>query len=450
MSDPVRSAFVSTHTVTAEQWEDAARVTRPGDDVLATLTSQPAWWSAGGSAPAVTSYHLKLVPSLAKAGALASLARRLRWGKYLIRGELGRGGMGVVVRGWDLDAGADVALKRMRGQSRDGRERFRREGEILSRLDHPSIARFAGVDRLDGADVLVMEYVPGESASRLVRRLTREGQRVPWKTAVGWAVEVLDALAHAHGRQVIHRDIKPGNLMITGIGGAGVKLLDMGLAKCGELADADLTRAGQILGTCEYMPPEQWAGGKTVTPAADLYALGGTLFFLLTGRSPYSGSSMHQQMHGHLSAEVPAVRAERADVPEPLDAVVRRMLAKNPLHRGTARELRWQLEGVLAARDAAAVLDPVPADVGWGPYPRGDSTVSRGSALAGRSSTVLGGGASTAVRSRVWPLVREMGGEVKRLVGLGRRHRTSVYDDPPLVRLLTLGLAVVHTLRGRP
>ena len=442
----IRAAFVDSQTVTADQWAKAALAT--GADgwraTLTALTKQPAWWAADGSAFAVTDFHIRVVDALRKAGSLDPLARRLRWGHYLIRGELGRGGMGVVYRAWDVTARTDVALKRVRGSSKQARTRFRREGEILSRLDHPAVAQFLGVERLDGGDVLVMEFVPGESAARKVRRMTREGRCVPWKTAVGWAVEVLDALAHAHGRQVIHRDIKPGNLMITGVGGSAVKLLDMGLAKCTELPDGggELTLAGQILGTSEYMPPEQWTGGKTVTAAADLYALGGTLYFLLTGRCPFPGDSPHQQMIGHLSGNVPSVRATRADVPEALDAIVRRMMAKNPLHRGTARELRWQLNTVLAtggdSGDVEAAISLVEA-------PESTPRSSASDVRAG-SQTLAAAGASTAVTPRVWPLFGEMATEFKRLVGLAPRRRESVFDESPLSRLGTLGVALAVTV----
>jgi serine/threonine protein kinase len=427
----LRSAFVSTQTVTAEQWDAAAA---KGGDVLDHLSATPAWWVPHGSAPAVTAFHRRAVKSLADAHKLDALARRLRWGDYLIRSELGRGGMGVVFRAWDLKANEEVALKRVRVNGRQVRTRFQREATILARLDHPAVAKFRGVEKLDGADVLVMEYVPGESAARLVRRLAKEGKRVPWTTAVGWTLDILDALSHAHGRQVVHRDIKPGNVMITGIAGTAVKLLDMGLAKCSDMpADGQLTIQGQILGTSEYMPPEQWAGGA-VTPAADLYALGGTLFFLLAARTPFTAGSPHQHMLQHLKAEVPSVRAHRPEVPEQLDAVIARMMAKNPLHRGTARELRWQLAGVLAsAAHATADTPPPPADV---VIPLSHASMGSG------GTTVVAAAGSTVATTRVWPLVCEMGLELKRLFGLAPRRRKSVFDEPPLARLGGLALAV--------
>ncbi len=460
----VRAAFVDSEVVTAGQWDRAAAAGPDWEAVLAALRRAPAWWAAGGGAGAVTDYHTKLVHALLGAGSLEPLPRRLRSGPFLIRTELGRGGMGVVFRAVDTRSRAEVALKRVRTQSRQMASRFRREGEILARLDHPGIARFLGAERAGGHDVLVMEYVPGETASHKVRRLTRGGEVLPWRTAVGWAVEVLDALAHAHGRGVVHRDVKPGNIMVTGGPGSAVKLLDVGLAKCvGPQAGADLTADNQLLGTSEYMPPEQWAGGKDVTPAADLYALGGTLHFFLTGRSPYAGESTVQQMMQHVSAAAPDVRPLRPDVPARLADVIRRMMAKDPADRGTARELRWGLNAVLAAGgESEDRTAPAPrADARGGPGdPSGHAPAPRPRPPAAPSDlsvdrpTVTACGDGPTVTSGVWPLVREMGSEIRILTGLDPRRPTSVFDDPPLSRIFALGLAVTATLydklRGRP
>ena len=356
----VRAAFVNTGAVTPEQWDRAAEAASPGggwEAVLGVLARTPAAWANDPEITAVTKYHQKLVAHLVRNDALDELQRRLRWNRHLIRAELGRGGMGVVFLGWDTAAGRLVALKRVRTPDRQIRARFQREARVLARLDHPGIAKFLNLERLAGGDVLVMECVAGETASKTVRRLTKAGAQLPWETAVGWAAQLLDALAHAHERKVVHRDIKPGNLMVLA-NGRGVKLLDVGLAKCADEpggGDA-LTQDGQALGTREYMPPEQWEGRTTITAAADLYALGCTLFFLLTGRAPYLGESSYQQMTQHLSAAIPSVRKLRPDVPAAVDQVIQRMLSKNPAHRGTARELNWVL-----SRQAAAVRQPAAA-----------------------------------------------------------------------------------------
>lgn len=430
-TDQVRDAFIRQQVVTAQQWDEATARTSSGA-VLRYLANQPAWWDA--TERAVTSYHLQLTEHLEKKNALDQLDRSLRLGRFLIREELGRGGMGVVYLAWDPDAKRLVAIKRVRGQGRQIRTRFQREARVLARLDHPAIARFLGVEQVRNSDVLVMEYVRGHSASRYVRRVTKAGRQVPWPLAVNWAAQILEALAHAHGRQVIHRDIKPGNVMIQDGPGASVKLLDLGLAKCSDepTEDEPLTRDGQALGTREYMPPEQWANGGAVTAAADLYALGGTLFYLLAGRPPFEAESSYRIMHLHLTAAVPSVRTIRPDVPEALDAVIQRMLAKNPAHRGTARELAWQLGRVLATgRRVETPLPDVPSS----------SSVSvvrmpETCANARPSQTTLAG-------SRVGPLLREMLGEVGRLFG---KPSASVLDAPPTERLPALAGELARTL----
>ncbi len=443
-TDQLRDAFVSQLVVTAEQWEEAA--VRSGGTpgaVLRELATQPAWWDA--TERAVTGYHIKLVEHLEKQNALDQLDRGLRLGRFLIREELGRGGMGVVYLAWDPDAGRLVALKRIRGQGRQLRARFQREAKVLARLDHPAIARFLAVEQIGKSDVIVMEYVRGVSASRHVRRLARAGRQLPWHTAVAWASQVLDALSHAHGRQVVHRDIKPGNVMVQDGPGTAVKLLDLGLAKCGDDeagGDEPLTRDGQALGTREYMPPEQWVNGGAVTAAADLYALGGTLFYLLAGRPPYEADSSYRIMNMHLTAAVPSVRAIRPDAPEALDAVIQRMLAKNPAHRGTARELAWQLGRVLATpRTAEAPAPPHPAADAAPHAPPSASSVSVArvpdtQANARPSQTTLTG-------SRVGPLLREMAGEVGRMFG---KQSASVLDAPPTERLPALAGEMARTL----
>ncbi len=193
-----------------------------------------------------------------------------------------------------------------------------------------------------------MEYIHGETVREQVRRLVRLGERLAWQTAVHWTSQVLDALEHAHGRKVIHRDIKPSNLMLTHDPTQAVKLLDMGLAKSTENASAgelslQLTQRGQVLGTGDYMPPEQWAGGSKVVPESDLYGLGGTLFFMLTGWPPFLGEALGQLCMAHLHEAPPPLRQFRADVPEYLERILRQMLEKEPGARGTARELRLQL-----------------------------------------------------------------------------------------------------------
>lgn len=342
----IRHAFVSTATVTPEQWDAAAATATSADGILAKLTTTPAWWDP--AATAVTPYHRKAVVALSPGDSSDALVRRLRWGDYLIRGELGRGGTSAVFRGRCLRTNRDVALKRPRATSADP-GRLRREAALLARLSHPAFLRPPKVETLDGTDVLVMESVRGESAARLVKRLSKHAQRVPWDAAVAWVLEVLAGLAQAHALGIVHRDITPRNLMISE---AAVRLLDFGLAIAPDMP-ADPT-PGRAVGTPDYMPPEQWASGA-VGPPADVYALGGTLFFLLTGRPPFSSDTTHGLMLQHLTAEVPSLRPDCPDAPPALDAVLARMMAKNPHHRGTADDLCHQLSAILSETPPPAV-----------------------------------------------------------------------------------------------
>ena len=207
----------------------------------------------------------------------------------------------MVMRAWDLQAGRMVALKRLRYTSAALRRRFRREAMLLARVQHPAIARYLGAERQSGRDLLVMEFVAGETVKDLVSRFRKARRSLPWRSAAKIAAQLLEALEHIHRRGVIHRDIKPSNVMIARAEGRiVVKLLDMGLAKCiADLASEDesvrnLTLDGEIVGTSDYMAKEQWAGGDQVVAESDIYSLGCTLFFMLTGKPPFAGLSMRE------------------------------------------------------------------------------------------------------------------------------------------------------------
>ncbi len=411
---PVGSAFVEAGLVSSDRWIATASKGRTAEEVLTRLGAEAEKVPTG---PQVTTYHVKLVTQLAATNALGQLPRRLRWGRFAVLTELGRGGMGVVYLAWDSLAQSLVALKRVRASSREMRQRFQRETRVLALLDHPGIAKFHGAETIGGSDLLVMEYVHGVTASRAVRRLAKQGQTLPCETAVSWVVQTIAGLTHAHDRQVVHRDIKPGNLMVTA-DGRQVKLLDMGLAKClndTEEGDA-LTQYGQAIGTREYMPPEQWQGVREVTPAADLYALGCTLFSLLTGRPPFEGDTSYKLMNQHLHAPAPSVRALRPDVPAAVDEVIQRLLAKNPAHRGTTREIAWLLtrHATVAPTARATPTAPKPTF----PSPAASSTCS---AETGSPGPVTAGGAPTAQSRRTtltgtscWELAAEWTAEARR------------------------------------
>ncbi len=346
--------------VRGEQWEQAVRSARGPDDWAAPLSAlkrmRAGWAPPGDGPPCLTDFQHSAVVRLIRAGRLDLLSRHLRLNNYLILTELGRGGMGVVFKAWDFSRRRFVAVKVLRDKTDELRQRFRREALILARLHHPGIARLLSLEKAGRAELLVMEYVPGRTVHDHVKGLQQQGRALPWRWVAAWAIEALLALDHAHQCGVIHRDVKPGNLMVQGGKGQKpvLKLLDLGLAKLG--AGDGLTADDQVLGTCEYMPPEQWAGAK-VGPACDLYALGGTLFFMLTGRPPFGANALAKLWMSHSAASRPSVRQLRPDVPPALDALVRRMMAIDAAGRGTPRQLAGALRRLLArgrgAREAA-------------------------------------------------------------------------------------------------
>jgi serine/threonine protein kinase len=390
-ADELGAHLVEMSILTAAQWD--AALSRAGGPAhlgaaLDGLTRTPAYWATEAAAEAVGyGRPLALTPfqvaQLVKAdGDYAKLGRLLRWNDYLLIDTLGKGGMGVVYKGWDLSNRRYVAIKRTHREGAEARKRLRREAALQKHLDHPNIAKLYSREKLGNADLLVLEYLPGLPLNDLVAKRKKEAKTLPWAFVAEMGVDLLDALDHAHGRNpkgltVVHRDIKPANVMLMkakqAAGGEKYvpKLLDMGLAKSvGEpsaknvaaqsLAEG-LTEAFQILGTPEYMPPEQWAGGGSAIPESDTYALGGTLYFALTGQHPFPCKSglgkmalIAQLSELHAKAERPSVAELRPDVPVEFDRLIRQMLAVAPSYRGQVSDLREQLRGILAAPRTAS------------------------------------------------------------------------------------------------
>ncbi|MHC4392272.1 MAG: protein kinase domain-containing protein, partial [Planctomycetota bacterium] len=260
-------------------------------------------------------------------------------GKCEVRGMLGRGGMGAVYRAWHPNLHIEVAIKVISvapGASREAlRERFRREARASAQIRHDGVVRVFDVDAQDGLDYMVMELIDGDSVRALIRRGT-----VDTRTAARIVRDAADALEAAHQRGIIHRDIKPENLLLTRKG--RVKVTDFGLARLiGD--DSGLTRSGQVLGTPYYMAPEQINGLK-LDGRADIYALGATLYHLVTGSVPYDGDSAIQVCMQHLTQPLPSVREKRPDCPPALEATIHRMLNKEAADRfADCAELRAAL-----------------------------------------------------------------------------------------------------------
>ncbi len=255
--------------------------------------------------------------------------------RYRVGEVLGIGGMGTVYSAFDKIAGRDVALKILRphlGGSDEAGARFHREAFVGSKVHHPNCV---GVDDLgwcdDGAIYLVMEVIRGESLAQV---LEREG-KLPWKRALHIARHVLRGLAHAHDQGIVHRDIKPDNLFVTGADGDPdfTRVLDFGIAKLAAGVDDGpaLTAQGITIGTPDYLSPEQ-AQGVPLDGRSDVYSVSVVLFEMLTGKPPFADPELVKILMAHATAPVPKMEAD-ADVPAPVEALVRDGLAKKPVER---------------------------------------------------------------------------------------------------------------------
>jgi hypothetical protein len=258
---------------------------------------------------------------------LAGRHRGLILGPYRIKQPLGKGGMGTVFLAEHAALCRQVALKLLPPDKADSPvdvERFYREGRAAARLDHPNIVRVHDIARAGGVHFMVMEYVEGQTLQSLIE----QGSLSPARAAQ-FVAQAAAGLWHAHEAGIVHRDVKPANLMLDRQG--CVKILDMGLARSFVHDHDGVTRRfGQniVVGTPDYIAPEQ-VFSETPDPRSDIYSLGATFFALLAGRPPFQGSLVHK-LAQHQTAPPPALDTIRPDVPPPMQAVVERMLAKDP------------------------------------------------------------------------------------------------------------------------
>jgi len=284
-------------------------------------------------------------------------------GRYRLESKLGSGGMSTVYLAIDETLDRAVAIKLLHAEisdEPDQLERFRREARSAARLSHPNLVGVIDAGEDGGRPYIVFEYVRGET---LKRRLQREG-RLPVDEAVAYAIEIGRGLAAAHGRNLVHRDVKPQNVLIDPDGRA--RVTDFGIAR--SLEAHGLTATGRVLGTTDYVSPEQ-AMGEDVDERSDVYALGVVLYEMVTGDVPYHAETQVAVAMKHVNEPIPDVFERRPDVSAAVAAVVDRATAKDPAERyGSIAEMVRELEATLeveAARggssdEATAVLRSLP------------------------------------------------------------------------------------------
>jgi serine/threonine-protein kinase len=272
---------------------------------------------------------------------------------------IGGGGMGAVFKGHDEQLDRTVAIKVIPfvGDDPDLQRRFRNEAQSAAKLDHPRIARVFDVGSHGDWHYIVFEYIEGTN----IRDLVTRNAVLPIDDAVFYTCELADALQHAADRGIVHRDIKPSNILIGQ--DSKIKLVDMGLARSENLdLSEDMTASGVTLGTFDYISPEQAKDPRDADLRSDIYSLGCTLYFMLTGSPPYPGGTMLQKLLSHGNAPPPDARALRPEVSDHMVAVIQKMLAKNPDERyQTGFDLVADLREV-AVRDGLSrsqALNPV-------------------------------------------------------------------------------------------
>lgn len=256
--------------------------------------------------------------------------------QYRLLMPVGKGGMGHVFQACDTRTDAVVAVKVMSKKLAGNQtlvNRFRREIRASLLLNSPHIVRTLDAGRVGKVDFMVMEYVNGDQVDRIVSRVPN----IPVGMACDIVRQAAIGLQHAYEQKMVHRDLKPGNLIVhwSPDGTGTVKIMDMGLVRLGTEGDerTSVTKAGQVMGTPDYMSPEQGWDTATVDIRSDIYSLGCTLFRLLTGRVPFPGDNPLQVLMARCSRDAPSVRSLRSDIPEPVVAIVQKMTLRDPAAR---------------------------------------------------------------------------------------------------------------------
>ena len=293
-------------------------------------------------------------------------------GRYELEELIGTGGMSSVYRAHDQLLDRKVALKVLHqqyGGDEDYVERFRREARAVATLSHPNIVTVIDRGEHEDRQFIVFEYVEGENLKRLIER---RGP-APVTTALELAMQIARGLSFAHGQGLVHRDVKPQNVLMNGDGQA--KVTDFGIARSLDVQHG-MTQTGTVLGTADYIAPEQ-AQGQRVDEHTDVYSLGVVLYEMLLNEVPFPGENFVAVAMRHINEEPPSIRAKRPDVPPRVEAAVHRAMAKDPQARfQTMAEFCQELEACLAEEQGTELATPVvgrraqrPRRRGMSPWP---------------------------------------------------------------------------------